>query len=60
MIACFSDTVIAEWYLTMLGDKFIRQLYELSMKTKWFMQDGTPQHCALSVGHWLDENFTSR
>jgi hypothetical protein len=45
---------------TILGDKLLQHIYELSVKPEWFMQDGAPQHCALSICHWLDEDFTNK
>jgi hypothetical protein len=45
---------------SILGDMLLQQIYELSMKPEWFMQDGAPQHCELSICHWLDKIFTSR
>jgi hypothetical protein len=44
----------------MLGDKLMPQLDELSTEPERFMQDGAPPHYALSVHHWLNNNFINR
>jgi hypothetical protein len=51
---------MVESYSDMLGDCLMPACDELGVHLRWFMQNSAPLHYALSVHHWLDENFTDR